>query len=280
MGQKIFLNDELVDAQKAMVSTGDSGLLYGAGLFETMRSYGRKVFALDEHIARIAESGKKLGIQIPNSEFLADAVYETLNANNIDDAKIRLTITNGSLSHSQEKLEPTVIITTSAIQEYPSEYYKKGVLVALSPYRQNPTDPTAGHKTTSYFPRMMGLQYAHERGAAEALWFTVENYLAEGCISNVFLVKDGKLLTPQLDTPILPGIIRAKVIELAKDNDIELKEQQLTINNLLEADEVFITNSIMEIMPITGVEKHTISDGKVGVTTKLLSEKLKELIGS
>ena len=277
---KIFLNNQVVDEQDAMVSVGDSGLLYGAGLFETMRSYGRKVFALDEHIARITESGKKLAIQIPDAEFLADAVYETLNANDIDDARVRMTVTNGSLSHSQEKLEPTVIVTTTAIQEYPSEYYEKGVLVVLSPYRQNPTDPTAGHKTTSYFPRMMGLQYAHERGAAEAIWFTIENYLAEGCISNVFLVKDGEVLTPGLDTPVLAGIIRAKVIELADANNIELEDKQLTINDILEADEMFITNSIMEIMPVTGVEKHTIGDGKVGSVTKLLSEKLKELIGS
>ena len=140
----------------------------------------------------------------------------------------------------------------------------------LSPFRQNITEPICGHKTTNYFSRMTALRQAHEKRAAEALWFTVDNRLAEGCISNVFLVKDSVLYTPALTTPVLPGVARKTVCQLAVKNSIRLVEKDVGIDDVLAADEMFLTNVIMQIMPITSVEKHTVADGKVGpVTTKL-----------
>ncbi len=280
MAEKIFLNDSLEDIDSASVSVRDSGLLYGAGLFETMRSYNGKVFALDEHIDRLIDSGKKLAITIPEKDFLAEAVNKTLEANNLKDARIRLTVTNGQMSLDEEGPKPTVLVTATKVQNYPPQYYTDGVLVVLCPYRQNPSDPICGHKTLNYLPRMMGLKFAHERRAAEALWFSTEGKLAEGCISNVFLVKDKKLFTPKLDTPVLAGIIRKAVIALAKDNSIETYQEDITIDDVLGADEIFVTNSIMEIMPVSRIEKHIVGDGKAGNITRLLYDKLKELIES
>ncbi|MHC4574009.1 MAG: aminotransferase class IV, partial [Planctomycetota bacterium] len=135
-----------------------------------------------------------------------------------------------------------------------------------------------GHKTTNYLSRMIALRQAHQKRAAEALWFTVDNRLAEGCISNVFLVKNSTLYTPALTTPVLPGVARKTVCQIAVKNSIKLIEKDLGIDDVLTADEMFLTNVIMQIMPITSVEKHTVGDGKVGPVTKKLQEYFDEFI--
>jgi branched-chain amino acid aminotransferase len=183
-----------------------------------------------------------------------------------------MTLSAGVMSQSQEKTNATLLITAANLQPYPANYYSKGVLVVLCPSRQNISDPTCGHKTTSYFSRMLALKQAHLKKAAEALWFTTDGRLAEGCISNVFLVKDSKIFTPTAKTPVLPGIARKTVCELAIANKIELAEKDLSIDDLLGADEVFITNVIMQVMPIVGIEKHNVSDGKPGKLTKKIAE--------
>jgi branched-chain amino acid aminotransferase len=181
------------------------------------------------------------------------------------------------MSLAQENKQATMLITATQLQPYPKEYYEKGVLVTLCPYRQNTNDPTCGHKTTSYFSRMLALQNAHQKGAAESLWFTVDNRLAEGCVSNVFLVKDSIVYTPPLYTPVLAGVARKNICKLAMKNSIELVEKDLNINDVLGADEIFITNVIMQVMPVVQVEKHIVSKGKVGETTKLLLDQFNEL---
>jgi branched-chain amino acid aminotransferase len=273
MAEKVFLNDKLVDADKAIVSVTDSGLLYGAGLFETMRSYNGVVFELDAHLDRLFTSAKKLSINNPyDKKYFADAVYAVLKANELAEARLRLTVTGGPMGQAEEDRKPTVIIAATKFQPYPAEYYKKGVLVVLSPFRQNPADPLCGHKTTSYYSRIICLNMAHQKKAAEALWFTTDNRLAEGCVSNIFLVKNSVLYTPLLNTPVLPGVMRKTVCEIASKNSIQLAEKDLNIDDLLDANEVFLTNVIMEIMPVAGVEKHTVGDGKVGTMTRKLKE--------
>jgi branched-chain amino acid aminotransferase len=149
------------------------------------------------------------------------------------------------------------------------------VRVALTDFRQNPTDPFCGHKTTCYGPRLTALKNAHEKLATEALWFTTENFLAEGSISNVFLVKDGALYTPPVQTPVLPGIARKTVLEIAEAENIPCHETPLQIGDVLGAEEIFLTNVIMEVLPVTSVEAHTVADGKPGEITKKLGEKYK-----
>jgi len=279
MTEKVFLNDKLVDADKAYIPVTDSGLLYGAGLFETMRSYNGIVFELDSHLDRLFASAKALSINNPyDKKYFADAVYSVLKANSLTDARLRMTLTGGPMGQSDENRKPTVIIAATKLQPYPAEYYKKGVLVVLSPFRQNPADPLCGHKTTSYFSRILTLNIAHQKNAAEALWFTTDNRLAEGCISNVFLVKNSVLYTPLSTTPVLPGIMRRTIFEIASKNSIKVAEKDLNINDLLDADEVFLTNVIMQIMPVVGIEKHTVGNGKVGQTTEKLRKLFKEFV--
>ncbi len=279
MLEKVFLNDQLVDVNKACISVTDSGFLYGAGLFETMRSYNGVVFALKDHLDRLFFSARVLSIHHTyDRKYLTDAIYKVLRANKLTDARLRLTLTNGPMSQPDEQRNPTLLITAAKLQPYPAEYYKKGVLVVLCPFSQNAGEPTCGHKTTSYFSRMIALNRAHQKRAAEALWFTTNNLLAEGCISNVFLVKDSVLHTPPIVTPVLAGIARKTVCQIALKNSIKLVEKDLFIDDVLAADEIFLTNVIMQIMPVTAVEKHTVSDGKVGTITKKLQKSFDEFI--
>ncbi len=271
MMEKVFLNDKLVESDKACISVKDSGFLYGAGLFETMRSCNGVVFSLADHLDRLFFSAQALSIEHSyDRKFITDAVYEVLKANKLTDARFRLTLTGGPMAESEEKKRATLLIAATKLQLYPPEYYKNGVLVVLCPFRQNPYEPIYGHKTINYFSRMLGLKQAHQKRAAEALWFTVDNRLAEGCISNVFLVKDSTLFTPPIKTPVLAGVARKTVCQIALRNSIKFVEKDLSIDDLLAADEILLTNVIMQVMPVTSVEKHTVGGGKVGPMTKKL----------
>jgi branched-chain amino acid aminotransferase len=279
MAEKVFLNDRLVDIDKAGISVTDSGFLYGAGLFETMRSYNGVVFSLKDHLDRLSFSANALLINNTYSrEYITDAIHKVLKANKLTNARLRLTLTGGPMSESEEKRKSTLLIAATKLQPYPPEYYKNGVLVVLSPFRQNTAEPIYGHKTTSYFSRMLALKSAHQKRAAEALWFTVDNRLAEGCISNVFLVKDSVLYTPPIETPVLAGVARKTVFQIALKNSIEFIEKNLYISDLLDADEIFLTNVIMQIMPVNRVEKHTVGNGKPGPLTKKLQKNFDECI--
>jgi len=273
MAGQVFLNDKLIGVDEAGLSVADSGFLYGAGLFETMRSRNGVVFRLSDHLDRLFQSAAALSIVHPYEKpYISDAIGKLLQANGLSEARLRLTLTNGPLVESEGQRKPTLLITATEFRPYPAEYYSAGVLVVLCPFRQNPTDPTCGHKTTCYYPRLLALNLAHQKRAAEALWFTTDNRLAEGCVSNVFLVKNGTLYTPPVQTPVLPGIARKTVRELASQQSIELVEKDLYISDVLDADEVFLTNVIMEVLPIIEVEKHTVGDGKVGPLTRKLRE--------
>ena len=274
--EKVFLNGEIIDAQAAQIPITDSSFLYGIGLFETMRAVGGRVFRLADHLTRLNASAKALAIcNRYTDEDIAAAVDGLLQANELSDARLRLSLSNGPIQ-SDGAAASTLLITAAALTPYPKAYYDKGVRVILTDYRQNPKDPFAGHKTTCYGPRLTALRDAHEKLAAEALWFTTENALAEGCVSNVFLVREGKLHTPPLETPVLNGIARKTVLDIAAEDNVAVAETSLRIDDLLAAEEVFLTNVIMQVLPVTAVEAHTVADGKPGQTTRRLMERYEQ----
>lgn len=273
------MNDKLVDVDKACISPADGGFLYGAGLFETMRSCSGVVFCLKDHLDRLFFSAASLSIEHSYArKFITDAVYKVLDANELTDARLRLTLSNGPVTESEQKRRGTLLITATKFQPYPAEYYKDGAMVVLCPFRQNPAEPIYGHKTTNYLSRMIALNLARQKRAAESLWFTVDNRLAEGCISNVFLVKDSVLYTPPIRTPVLAGVARKTVFEIALNGAVEVVEKDLYISDLLEADEVFLTNVIMQVMPINRVEKHTVGSSEVGPITRRLAKKFDDYL--
>jgi len=270
--EKVFLNGEILDAENANVSVADSGFLYGMGLFETMRCTKGKVFALDDHLARLFGSAKALEINCPyDKDYIAEAIDKTLKANDLTEARCRLTITNGPMA-GPDMNKPTLLISMTEFAAYQNDYYQKGVKVVLTDFRQNVNDPAIGHKTMNFFARLLALNIARKKQAAEAIWFTTDNRLAEGCVSNVFIVKDSVLCTPTAQTPILPGIARKTVLDIAGKEGIDFVEKDLFIADLLGADEVFLTNVIMKLLPAVGIEAHTVGDGKVGGISKKLLE--------
>jgi len=270
--EKVFLNDKVIESDKARISVKDSGLLYGVGLFETMRSCNGVVFSLADHLDRLFFSAQSLCININyTKEQITDAIYETLRANDLSDARLRLTLTGGTMNEEETERRNTLLITATQSSPYPETYYQNGATVVLSSFKQNPSDPVSGHKSINYLPRMLALDMARQKSAAEALWFTIDNRLAEGCISNVFLVKSSVVYTPPVETPVLAGVARKAVCQIALNNSIKLTEKNLFVSDLLEADEIFLTNVIMQILPVTRVEAHVVGDGKVGAITKKLA---------
>lgn len=276
----VYLNGQYVPAGQATVSVFDAGLLHGAGLFETLRSYRGKVFRASRHLERLFHTAEVFSLQVPvAAEELTAAMHELLVRNEVPDARLRLTVTMGNTRQlaQEETAAPNVIITAVPLEPYPQRFYDQGTSVLLCPWRQSRHDPTAGHKTTGYMLRLLALRHAQRLGLIESLWFTTDNLLAEGCISNVFLVKGGTVRTPAVDTPVLPGVTRGTVIEVATANGIAVEETSLTINDLLDADEVFLTSTSMEVMPVARVEKHTIGDDKPGPVSRRLLELFREL---
>lgn len=276
----VCLNGILMPAEEAKVSVFDSGFMQGIGLFETMRAYDGVVFRQQRHLDRLANSARTLGwTVIPDTEQAADHIHQVLSAIGRADARVRLTVTTGSL-HAGASDTPalTFVATASPGAKYPDECYTKGVTVVVSNYRQGAHDPTTGHKTTSYFARLASLREAHTHAAFESLWLTEDGHLAEGAISSVFLVRDEQLLTPPLDTPVLPGITRATVLELAAALAIPVQETPLTLDEVHAADEVFLTSSLMEVLPVVRMARESLGQEKPGEITRTLAVAYSELV--
>jgi branched-chain amino acid aminotransferase len=277
----VHLNGQFISETDAKVSVRDGGWLHGAGLFETMRAENGRVFRLDAHIERLRRSAAKLLTTIEPGMLPSAKVFsELLQRNELKTARVRLTVTAGSMQINPDADAPqlTVCATAAKLFPYPLDLYEKGAHVVICNFRTSPSDPVAGHKTTGYLPRLLGLREAQRVHCAEALWFTTANRLAEGSISNVFVVRKDVLKTPPLDTPVLPGITRDEVLRIAEEVGIETQQVPLRVDDLLDADEILLTNTMMQVMPVIRVEKHDIARGRVGpVAGKLLEEYRKRI---
>lgn len=293
----IFLNGEFIDeGAPAMVSAFDAGFTHGVGLFETMSARKNdsgeiEVVRLLDHIDRLGESAKQLRLTTElRRPALAEAVKRTAQRCGLDRQRIRLTITGGDLNPLSAARQgqagahdPTILIVAQPATEYPQEMYEQGVVAALADLKVNPLDPMSSHKTLNYWGRLSALQQASAKGAAEALVFQVTNHLAGGCVSNAILVKDGQIFTPvvrgeespgALPSPVLPGVTRAAVLDSARRLGIETTSRMLTIDDVLKADELMLTNSSWGILPVVRVEAQNIADGTVGEITKKLRDEL------
>jgi len=277
----VYLNGEFLPAADAKVSIDDGGWLHGAGLFETMRAENGRVFRLESHVARLIRSASTLLRPIERGDLPSRVDFlELLQRNELKVARVRMTVSAGPMQTRDESegVPLTVCVTTSPLSPPAARLYETGVQVVICNFRLSPSDPLAGHKSTAYISRLIALREAQRGRCMEALWFTTANRLAEGSITNVFIVKDGVLRTPPLDTPVLPGIARGVVLELSGDLGIETREEPLTIDDLLDADEVLLTNAIMQVMPVTRVEKRDIGDGCAGPQARQLLEAYRNLV--
>ena len=280
MTKIVYFNGALVDAADAAIAIDDGGWLHGAGLFETIRARNGRLFRYDAHVERLRRSAERVLKPIERHALPGEeTMRELLRRNELGDARVRLTVSAGPMRGAGSDSESlTICAAASPLVGYPAELYQRGVQVIVSDFRVSPTDPLAGHKTTAYLSRLLALREAGRAHCTEAIWFTTENRLAEGSISNVFVIDGGTLKTPPIDTPVLPGVARGAVLELARAERMEALECPLTIDDLLDADEVILTNVIMQVMPVIRVEKHDIGAGKVGPVAIRLREAYDELV--
>ncbi len=268
--EKVYLNGEIIPAADAHISIGDVGFLHGGSVFTTLGAFNGRPFRLDRHVDRLLAAAALLGMQTDaDADTLIRGANDVLAANALDRARLRITLTPGDVRTAQ----PTTLITAVDLPAYPPEWFAEGTTVVVSSYQQGQGDPTFGNKTGCYFPRILARQEAHRKGATEALWFTPDKRLAEGCFTNVFLLAEGTVRTPPRDTPVLPGITREAVLELCPGMDLPCDDQTpLTVRDMLAAEEIFLTAGTMGLVPVTHVERHRVGDGAVGPITRRLTE--------
>jgi len=277
----VYLNGSLMPLSQARLSPLDYGFLYGYGLFETMRAYSGRIFHLEKHLARLSRSAKLLGIDLESIPDLEKALYNTLQANNLSHARIRLTLSGGEGEPLPDLVirVPTVLIVARSYTPYPRQVYKQGFKAIVSRIRRNTQSPASAMKSLNYLDNLLARQEAKLAGADEAILLNEQGFLAEGSMSNIFLVSGNALLTPSEDSGILPGITRGVVLEeLAPSLGMKKIERKIALKELLQADEAFFTNSLIEIMPLTQVGGQNIGSGRAGAVTQRLIAAYKELV--
>lgn len=283
MSLQIYINGEFFDKENAKISVYDHGLLYGDGVFEGMRAYSGVVFRLKEHLHRLYESAQAICLQIPMElSALGDAVNATLAKNKLEDAYIRLVVTRGAgaLGLDPNKTSnPQIIIIADSISLYPAEFYDKGLsIITASTIRNHPAALSPRIKSLNYLNNIMAKIEGLQAGCVEALMLNHKGEVAECTGDNIFIVKNGTLLTPPKDAGILEGITRNAVMELAVDAGIPVEEKAMTRHDVFVADECFLTGSAAEVIPVVKIDSRPIKDGQVGPITKKLLAAFKTMI--
>ncbi len=284
MGLKVYLNGEFVPEEEAKVSVFDHGFLYGDGVFEGIRAYDGYVFKLEEHLDRLYDSARAINLEIPMSRAeLREAILETLRVNGLRTAYIRPIVTRGvgDLGIDPRKCpEPGVIILVKDWKTlYPEELYERGLRAIVASTRARPPESLPPSvKSLNYLTNIMAKLEAIAAGADEAIMLDVRGFVAEGTADNLFLVKKGVLYTPPVTTN-LPGITRGVVIELAREAGYPVREEYFGVAQLYGADEVFLTGTAAELIPVVEIDGRPVADGKPGPVFRDLRQRFKAITG-
>ena len=282
MNEIVYLNGSLLPRSQAKISVLDYGFLYGFGLFETMRAYGGQVFCLDSHLNRLVRSAKVLELPIEALD-LKGAVMDTIQANKLSDARIRLTVSigEGSMVPAPGTCKrPTVLIMAEDYHPYLEQIYQKGFRAIVSSIRRNSGSPLSRLKSVNYLENMLAKQEARAAGVDEAICLNEKGLLAEASMSNIFLVDDGVLRTPGEESGILPGVTRGVVLEMASRLGISTLENDVRLEEIAGAQEAFLTNSLIEIMPLTEIEGRHVGSGRPGPVTRRLMANYGKLVSA
>lgn len=278
MAAVVYVNGQIVPGEQAVIPVFDHGFLYGEGVYETLRTYDRRPFLLERHLARLRASARMMALDVPcPDDGLRRAIDETLAAlPGTDEAYIRVLVTRGvgELSYSLAACPtPTLVIIVKPLPPIPERVFTEGIRLSLVSIRRNHPDALNPMiKSNNLLNNALAMQEAYRRGADEALMLNQAGEIVECSQSNVFLVRGGEALTPPLAAGLLPGITRAFVLEIAHTAGVPASERRLTPADLETADEVFVTGTTREITPVVAVDDRSVGNGTPGpVTQKLLN---------
>ncbi len=280
MEELVFLNGNVIPRREATISALDYGFLFGYALFETMRAYGGKIFRLDDHLRRLGASSEKLRISV-DARALKEPILDLVRMNELKEARIRVTVSvgaGGSVPDTSSCEKPTVLITANAYSPYQMAVYERGFSGIISTIRRNSRSPLPGMKTANYLENLLARREAGAAGADEALLLNENGVVAEASASNFFLTSGEVVKTPPLDSGILPGITRGVVLELAARHGIPTAEEDIPPGHISAAAESFLTNSLIEVMPLTAIDGIGIGSQKPGPVTRQLMNAYKELV--
>jgi branched-chain amino acid aminotransferase len=283
MSLKVWIDGKLVDKADAKISVYDHGLLYGDGVFEGIRIYNGKIFECEAHMKRLYDSAKSIRLTIPISvDEFCKAIYDTVAANNFKDCYVRAVVTRGAgdLGLDPRKCKAaTVFIIADLIAVYPKEMYEKGMSVITSSYiRNHPNSCPPRVKSLNYLNNILAKIEANDAGVPEAIMLNHDGNVAECTADNVFIVRDGQIQTPTTADGILEGVTRKVIIDLCRKNNIPLVEKVIQRHDLFVSDEMFVTGTAAEVMPVTKVDGRLIGSGEAGPLTKRLLELFRNYI--
>ncbi|MBI5240561.1 MAG: branched-chain-amino-acid transaminase [Elusimicrobia bacterium] len=272
---KIYIDGKYYSRAAAKVSVFDHGLLYGDGVFEGIRAYGGRILRLEAHLRRLQESADAIYLALPMPlERIAQAVVETVRANRLRDAYIRLLLTRGKgdlgLDMRKCRHGATLIIIADMIELYPEEFYERGLALITSSYRQKRRDQVpATVKSLNYLLNVLARAEATRAGAQEAILLNAEGQVTECTGDNIFSVVDGRVFTPPVSAGILEGVTRGLVLELVREGlGHEVSQREMTVADLCRADEVFLTGTGAEVVPAVRIDGHVVGSGKAGPVTR------------
>ena len=275
----VFLNDRFVRKEEAVVSVFDHGFLYGDGVYETLRSYGTRIFMRDQHLARLRRSAESIGLTIPIPDvewpkLLHDAMRRNGVGSDHADAYLRITVSRGEGEIGLDPAlcpRPTVVIMTKALHPPSAQLLRDGVSLTVAQTRRNlPAALSPQIKSTNFLNNILAKREAIAAGTFDSLFLNWRDELTECTISNLFFISDGTVHTPALDCGILDGITRSIIMTLAAEEDLPVREGYYHLTDLRKAEECFLTNTSMEVMPVSRVETYTIGDGRPGPLTRRL----------
>lgn len=276
----VYINSVLVSKEDAKVSVFDRGFLYGDGVFETMRIYNGVPFRLNEHMERLFDGLKILRFpKLPAG--IKVYVSRLIEENKVRNGVLRIAVSRGDLTSGIDPAacrEPTVVITAKEGVLYAEDFYKKGFRAIIAGIRKDAKSPLCRVKSANFLTHILARGEANDAGVDEAIILNYEGFVTESTVSNIFIVKGNELVTPSLDSGILPGIVRRDVIALGGKLGLKVSERHIRHEELFSADEAFLTNSLMEIMPLVEIDKSPVRDGLPGRVTSEIHKNYRDML--
>ena len=263
----LYVNGRYVPESRARIPANDLAIAWGVGLFEVVRAYHGKPFLLSDHVTRLRRSANHFGLRVRLPNF-PRVVGTLLKRNRLRRGYVRITVTEGG----------SIIVAARRWQPPPRWMYRRGASLRIAPWRRDPRSPLYGHKTLNYYENMLARKDARRRGALDALFLGLRTEVLEGATCNVFLVQAGTLITPATQRGILPGVTRQVVLECARRAGIRVREGGVPLRELVRADEVFVTNAMIEVMPVAKIDRKKI--GPPGPVTTALAEAYRRKVES